>query len=53
MINPATLMPGNIGVFAAQQNQITRNLCEKHFPEPIIIFLEGPKCKKCISEQVA
>jgi len=26
------------------------NLCQKHFPEPLILFLEGPKCKKCIPE---
>jgi hypothetical protein len=27
-----------------------RNLCEKHFPEPIIMFLDKEKslCKKCV-----
>ena len=27
-----------------------RNLCEKHFPEPILFFLERPLCKKCVPE---
>ena len=26
------------------------NICEKHFPEPIIYMGEKPMCKKCILE---
>ena len=26
------------------------NICEKHFPEPIIYMSEKPLCKKCIPE---
>jgi hypothetical protein len=33
-------------------NQVARNLCEEHFPEPIIMFLEKPLCKKCIPEYI-
>ena len=46
-------MPLNFNMFGNQPNQMTKNLCQKHFPEPIILFLDGPKCKKCIPEQVA
>ena len=35
------------------QNQVARNLCEEHFPEPIIMFLEKPLCKKCIPEYIS
>jgi hypothetical protein len=26
------------------------NLCEKHFPEPIIYMSDQPLCKKCIPQ---
>ena len=26
------------------------NICEKHFPEPIIYMSDRPLCKKCIPE---
>ena len=29
------------------------NLCEKHFPEPIIYMTDQPLCKKCIPEFMA
>lgn len=30
---------------------MTQNICEKHFPEPIIYMSEGkPLCRKCIPE---
>ena len=37
-----------------QFNQMGRNLCEKHFPEPIIMFLDKEKslCKKCVPEYI-
>ena len=35
-------------------NPMGRNLCEKHFPEPIIMFLDKEKslCKKCVPEYI-
>ena len=32
------------------QQNFGRSLCEKHFPEPIIMFLDNEKslCKKCV-----
>jgi len=36
-----------------QQALLNTNICEKHFPEPIIYMSEGkPLCKKCIQEQL-
>lgn len=29
---------------------MNQNVCEKHFPEPIIYMGEQPLCKKCILE---
>lgn len=32
---------------------MTQNICEKHFPEPIIYMSEGkPLCRKCIPEHL-
>mmetsp|Transcript_16974 Transcript_16974/g.26142 ORF Transcript_16974/g.26142 Transcript_16974/m.26142 type:complete len:90 (-) Transcript_16974:1540-1809(-) len=30
--------------------QMRSNVCEKHFPEPIIYVSEKPLCKKCLPE---
>jgi len=36
------------------QNRIGKDLCEEHFPEPILFSLaDKPVCKKCIPEYVA
>jgi len=32
-------------------NAVQMNLCQEHFPEPIMMFKEKPLCKKCIQEQ--
>lgn len=39
---------------ALPQYNMGRNLCEKHFPEPIIMFLDKEKslCKKCVPEYI-
>jgi len=29
-------------------NAVQMNLCQVHFPEPIMMFKEKPLCKKCI-----
>ena len=34
-------------------SMVTMNLCQDHFPEPIMMFKDKPLCKKCISEQFA
>jgi len=36
-----------------QMNNTASTLCEEHFPEPIILFLEKPLCKRCIPEYIA
>ena len=33
-----------------QQQMMNSNLCEKHFPEPIIYMSDKPMCKKCVPE---
>jgi uncharacterized membrane protein YfhO len=35
-------------------SNLGRSLCEKHFPEPIIMFLDNEKtlCKKCVPEYI-
>lgn len=33
-------------------NAVQMNLCQEHFPEPIMMFKEKPLCKKCIQEQI-
>ena len=33
-------------------NAVQMNLCQEHFPEPIMMFKEKPMCKKCISREV-
>ena len=32
-------------------NAVQMNLCQVHFPEPIMMFKEKPLCKICITEQ--
>lgn len=32
-------------------NAVQMNLCQEHFPEPIMMFKEKPLCKKCIQQQ--
>jgi len=34
-------------------NAVQMNLCQVHFPEPIMLFKEKPMCKKCIQEEFA
>lgn len=31
-------------------SKIKGNLCETHFPEPILYHLDRPVCKKCLPE---
>lgn len=31
---------------------VQMNLCQEHFPEPIMLFKERPLCKKCIQEEL-
>jgi len=40
--------------FSSNQAQVGRNLCEKHFPEPIIMFVDKERslCKKCVPEYI-
>jgi hypothetical protein len=38
---------------SASQSQLSRNLCLEHFPEPIIMTMDRPLCKKCIPEYIA
>lgn len=35
---------------ASQQQLMNNNLCEKHFPEPIIYVSDEPMCRKCVPE---
>lgn len=35
-----------------QQALLNSNICETHFPEPIIYMSEKPLCKKCIPEHM-
>ena len=34
-------------------NAVQMNLCQEHFPEPIMMIQDKPLCKKCIQEQFA
>ena len=34
-------------------NAVQMNLCQVHFPEPIMMFKDKPLCKKCIQEEFA
>jgi len=43
-------MPSGPSVILQQQQLMNQNVCEKHFPEPIIYMSEQPLCKKCIPE---
>jgi len=29
---------------------MNNNLCEKHFPEPVIYMSDQPMCRKCVPE---
>lgn len=35
---------------AQQQQLMNNNLCEKHFPEPVIYMSDQPMCRKCVPE---
>ena len=39
---------GPSALLQQQQQLMNQNVCEKHFPEPIIYMGEQPLCKKCI-----
>lgn len=43
---PVGMMP------AYRPPKITNNLCETHFPEPIMYHFERPLCRKCIPEYI-
>ena len=33
-----------------QQQLMNTNLCEKHFPEPVLYMSDQPLCRKCVPE---
>lgn len=37
-------------VLQQQQALLNSNICETHFPEPIIYMSDKPLCKKCVPE---
>jgi len=37
-------------VIQQQQALLNSNICETHFPEPIIYMSDKPLCKKCVPE---
>lgn len=40
----------NKSVLQQQQALLNSNICESHFPEPIIYMSDKPLCKKCVPE---
>jgi hypothetical protein len=44
------MMPINPMLDPNQRHKITNNLCETHFPEPILFHFDKPVCRKCIPE---
>ena len=40
----------NASVIQQQQALLNSNICETHFPEPIIYMSDKPLCKKCVPE---
>ena len=40
----------NQSVIQQQQALLNSNICESHFPEPIIYMSDKPLCKKCVPE---
>ena len=34
------------------RSKIANNLCETHFPEPIIFYMDKPLCRKCVPEYI-
>ena len=60
-IMPMPMQPGMqmgqpgmpLGQMGMAGGQMAMNLCQDHFPEPIMMFRDKPLCKKCISEQFA